>query len=91
MPGRPLNQRLAAIAVRALSMAGGIYILYHEVVVSQTAEALLVFVGLWLAGAPIADLLDKLRQLATSVKQQLPEPPSDPPSDPSSDSSSETE
>lgn len=78
-PGRPLNQRFAALAVRIASTVGGALILYHEVAVSADSEPFLVFVGLWLAGAPIADLLDKLRRLAMSVREQaVPEPPSVP-------------
>lgn len=55
---------LAPRAVRAASFVGGVAILYHEVVIAETGEWLFVFVGLWLAGAPVADLLDKLRRLA---------------------------
>lgn len=68
--------RLVPYVLRILSFLGGCAILYHEVAIADTAEPLLVFVGLWLSGAPIADFLDKLRRLA-----QLPSP-NDPPSPP---------
>lgn len=67
-------RRLAPFIGRAIFFLGGSGIIYHEVVISDTAEPLLIFVGLWLAGAPIADFLDKLRRLA-----QLQEPPEPPP------------
>lgn len=40
-------------------------IMYHEVWVSDDSEPLLIFVGLWLCGAPIADFLDKIRRIAS--------------------------
>lgn len=68
------TRRLVPFLGRVVFFLGGTGIIYHEVVVSDTAEPLLIFVGLWLAGAPIADFLDKLRRLA-----QLQEPPPEPP------------
>jgi hypothetical protein len=82
MPSESLFRRVAPLLVRGVSTLGGGAILYHEVYIAQTAEPLLVFVGLWLAGAPIADLLDKLRRLAMTVNDepvpQVPEPPKPP-------------
>ena len=60
-----LGRRLSPLFVRVASFLGGVAIMYHEVWVAPSAEPLLVFVGLWLAGAPLADLLDQLRRLAS--------------------------
>jgi hypothetical protein len=73
-----LFRRLTPFLVRAISTLGGAGIIYHEVWVADSAEPLLVFVGLWLAGAPIADLLDKLRKLADAPKVELPTAKDDP-------------
>lgn len=62
-----LLRLLPPLFIRLSSFVGGVLIIYHEVWVSQSAEPLLVVVGLWLAGAPIADLLDQLRKLANQV------------------------
>jgi hypothetical protein len=77
MQHRTAIRRARSHLIRALSTAGGGLILYHEVWVSSSAEPLLVLVGLWLAGAPIADLLDKLRTL-TVEPPKPPNPPSPP-------------
>jgi hypothetical protein len=81
MQSQTLARRFVPLLLRGVSTVGGGLILYHEVYVSSTAEPLLVFVGLWLAGAPIADLLDKLRRLAGTVNDEaIPAPPKvDPP------------
>lgn len=73
------TRRLVPLAVRLASTLAGGGILYHEVWVAESAEPLLVFVGLWLAGAPIADLLDKLRRLAQIAPEaKVPPPPPQP-------------
>jgi hypothetical protein len=80
-----LPRRLVPLAIRIASTLAGAGIIYHEVVVTETAEPLLVFVGLWLSGAPIADFLDKLRRLASASQDvveapEAPESPEIPPS-----------
>lgn len=67
--------------VRVISFIGGAGIIWHEVWVADSSEPLLVFVGLWLAGAPIADLLDKLRKMAQIESPELPEAPEVQPSE----------
>jgi hypothetical protein len=62
-----LLRLLPPFFLRLSSFVGGVLIIYHEVWISQSAEPLLVVVGLWLAGAPVADLLDQLRRLANQV------------------------
>lgn len=71
-------RRLVPLAIRVASTVAGGAIIYHEVVVAETAEPLLIFVGLWLSGAPIADFLDKLRRLALTQQDvvEVPEAPS---------------
>lgn len=47
---------------------GGIYVLYHEVVIADTAEPLLIFLGLWAIGIPPATFFDGLRRMGQDAK-----------------------
>lgn len=71
---KPLR-RLTPHLIRAASFCGGAAIIHHEVWTAETAEPLLFFGGLWLAGAPIAEFLDKLRRFATLPAEVETEPP----------------
>lgn len=59
-----MGRRVLQGARLLLMFAGGSAILYHEVWVTDSSEPILVIVGLWLTGAPIAEFLDKLRRIA---------------------------
>lgn len=77
-PSRAHAIRIASFvgARRVVFFVGGVAIVYHEVVIAEAAEPLLFLGGLWLAGAPIADLLDKLRRLAQAPSEgERPPPP----------------
>ena len=65
-----MTKLVPPVLLRLASFVGGVLIIYHEVWISTSAEPLLVFVGLWLAGAPIADLLDQLRKIALPSERE---------------------
>lgn len=50
-------------AGRILSFVIGAAIVYHEVILAETSEFLLVIVGLWLMGFPIANVIDSISKL----------------------------
>lgn len=70
--------RFRALVVRTLTFMGGVAIIYHEVWLATDAQILLVILGLWLCGVPIADFLDKLRKLATLQGELIKEEPPTP-------------
>jgi hypothetical protein len=53
---------------KGLAFVGGIYVLYHEIVIADTAEPLLVFLGLWAIGIPPATFFDGLRKMGQDAK-----------------------
>lgn len=56
-----------------LAFLAGVAILYHEIVLVETAEPLLVFLGLWLCGVPPAIFFDGVRRLGESAQSSLSE------------------
>lgn len=58
-----LSAVLPKWAGRILSFLVGSGIVYHEVVLADSSEFLLVIVGLWLMGFPIANVIDALSRL----------------------------
>lgn len=71
-----LWQRRASLRkyLRGLTMAmAGVAILYHEVWVADTAEPLLVFLGLWFVGIPPAMFFDGLRKVGEQAKSEMEE------------------
>lgn len=64
---------LARWLLRAFLFVVGGVILYRQVWVGP-ANALIVLIGLWLIGAPIAQLLDTLRRVAALKDEIMKEP-----------------
>lgn len=52
-------------AGRIFSILVGAGILYHEVVLVDSSEFVLVIVGLWLMGFPIANIIDAISGLGS--------------------------
>jgi hypothetical protein len=50
--------------VRAVSFYFGYKILHHEIYEKQTAEPVLIFLGLWLCGIAPATFFDGIRKIA---------------------------
>lgn len=65
--------------IRVGSFYAGYRILHHEIYETDTAEPLLVFVGLWLCGIAPATLFDSLRRLGISLQNQVEAAASDTP------------
>lgn len=57
--------------VRLASGVGGGMILYHEVWITETAEPLLVFLGLWLFGIPPVMFFEGLRKVGQRASSEL--------------------
>lgn len=76
------RQRFALVAYKAYKGAGrwavrigsfyaGYRILHHEVYETETAEILLVILGLWLCGIAPASFIDSLRRAATEAQGMM--------------------
>lgn len=61
------------MATRAAALVAGAAIIYHEVVISESAEPLLIFLGLWLCGIPPAMFLDGLRRITSAANASVDE------------------
>lgn len=66
--------KLASLLVRVASIGGGVLIIKHEVYEAESAELILIALGLWLIGVPPAMWLDALRR---SQNLLSPEPKDD--------------
>lgn len=66
-------ERYRKLAIRGMSAVGGVAILYHEVYIADSAEPLLVFLGLWLLGIPPALFFDGLRKVTGAVNESVDE------------------
>jgi hypothetical protein len=66
-------ERYRKLALRGVSALAGAAVLYHEVYISDTAEPLLIFLGLWLLGIPPALFLDGLRKITTATNAAVDE------------------
>lgn len=64
-------ERYRKLALRGLAAVAGAAILYHEVYIADTAEPLLVFLGLWLLGIPPALFFDGLRKMTGAVNESV--------------------
>lgn len=73
--------RLPGVAVRIASVAAGALILKHEVYDSDSAQLVVIGLGMWLIGVPPALWLDTLRRAGTQLGQPTPAHPPDPPPD----------
>jgi hypothetical protein len=69
-----LSQKLGALLVRVASIGGGVLIIKHEVYEAESAELILIALGLWLIGVPPALWLDALRRSQNLLN---PEPKDD--------------
>jgi hypothetical protein len=56
---------------RVAAFIAGVAVLYHEIWIADSAEPLLVFLGLWLCGLPPAIFFDGLRKLGADAKGAL--------------------
>lgn len=65
---------LRKTGVRIGTFLGGVATLYHEVYLTDQAEPLLIFLGLWLCGVSPAMFFDGMRKL-----NQLTDPTGEPP------------
>jgi hypothetical protein len=61
-------QRLPSLAIRLLSVVAGGLILKHEVYDAESAEIVVIALGLWLIGVPPALWLDALRRTTRSLE-----------------------
>lgn len=71
---RWLSERRGGIKRGARSLVAtvaGAVILYHEIWISDTAEPLLVFLGLWLLGIPPAVFFDGLRRVGQQAQSEV--------------------
>lgn len=59
------------LIVRGAAFLAGVYVLYHEVVVVESAEPLLVLLGLWAMGVPPALFLDGLRKVTEAANSAV--------------------
>lgn len=66
-------QKLKKLATRVLSGIAGAAIIYHEVYIADSAEPLLVLLGLWLLGIPPALFLDGLRKMTDAANASVDE------------------
>lgn len=72
------NRRtINAWVVRIVSFYFGYRILNHEIYGKQTAEPLLIFLGLWLCGIAPATFFDGIRQIGVSVQSEIEKQTSD--------------
>lgn len=54
---------------RAVAATLGAGVLYHEIWVAETAEPLLLFLGLWLMGVPPAMFFDSVRNAVKDAEE----------------------
>lgn len=66
-------QQQRKLVTRALAAVAGAAIIYHEVVIADSAEPLLVLVGLWFLGVPPALFLDGLRRVTDATNAAVDE------------------
>lgn len=66
-------QQQRKLVTRALAAVAGAAIIYHEVVIADSAEPLLVLVGLWFLGVPPALFLDGLRRVTEATNAAVDE------------------
>jgi hypothetical protein len=67
--------RIAAIALRVVSIYFGFDILQHEVYEAESIEPLAIVLGLWLIGVPPALWLDTLRRSGDFLQGRGVKPP----------------
>lgn len=68
--------------VRAVSFYFGYKILHHEIYEKQTAEPLLIFLGLWLCGIAPASFFDGIRRIGAPAESEVEHQASAVPTDP---------
>lgn len=62
-----LPQRFAALVFRLASVAAGALVIKHEVYDTQSAEIVVIALGLWFMGVPPALWLDALRRASKTL------------------------
>lgn len=67
------RRKVNAWIIRIVSFYFGYKILHHQVYGVQSAQPLLVFLGLWLCGVPPALFFDGLRRLGADVTGAMQE------------------
>lgn len=65
------RERVGNTALKCAAFIAGVVILFHEVWLADTAEPLLIFLGLWLCGIPPAMFFDGLRKLGQRTRSEL--------------------
>lgn len=66
-------QRPRKLVTRGIAAVAGAAIIYHEVVLVDSAEPLLVVLGLWFLGIPPALFLDGLRRVTDAANSAVDE------------------
>lgn len=59
------------LVLKVVGVYFGYRILHHEVYETDTAEPLLVALGLWFMGIPLASFFDGLKKLGASAEQAV--------------------
>lgn len=63
--------KINRLILKAAGFYFGYRILHHEVYETDTAEPLLVALGLWFMGIPLASFFDGLKKLGASAEQAV--------------------
>lgn len=63
--------KINRLILKAAGFYFGYRILHHEIYEADSAEPILIGLGLWLAGVPVATFFDGLKKLGAQAEEQV--------------------